>query len=329
STANMTFHDVFRLYENAGFIYPEKKQALKPYLAEIEVTWNRLLSCSNDVFHYECSAKNGSQSSSICMAQYADRTWLVQHAVGVHDPRGVLGNLVGIAQWVDSHPCCDFVRFLYRPTNKWPKFIFGSLMRKLPEECYEYQVYDYHTGTFAPGILLPTVNGAKIDYLSYHDFAEFERLLQGHHSDLDLDSKSLRESEMRLPATADKYAAAGLIRERDVLVATEGSEIVGYSLLDYSSLGINYSFLFNAFTVKMLRDDPALERDLVAASVNHYLARGRSTVVALSGGGNESSFERNGLKRRKQYAELTIAKAGCFSVTVDHFGDYYRRVGGR
>ncbi|MFC1836274.1 hypothetical protein ACFL2Q_16400 [Thermodesulfobacteriota bacterium] len=126
---------------------------------------------------------------------------------------------------------------------------------------------------------------------------------------------------------ANKYAAAGLIRERHVLAATRGSEIVGYSLLDYSSLGINYSFLFNAFTLQMYREDPAIERDLAAASVNHYLARGRSTVVALSAGGNEESFEQNGLELRKKYAELTIARAGCFSVNVDHFSNFYNRVG--
>jgi hypothetical protein len=326
---NLTFEQVESLYARAGFLYPEKKAALSPHWSEVQDTWQKMLASEDGIFRFHFRSKSEVPSSSICIVQYCDRTWMIQHAVGVHDPSGVLGNLLEVSQWAADNPRCDYVRFLYRPTNKWPSLIFGQLTPKLRDGSYENHVYHYYTGTVTETIPLIPRSGFTIEYLEPRAYETFERSLKEHHSDLLIDAKGLRVSDISMAYASRKYALAGLTRQRDILLAKQDGRIVGYSLLDYSSLGINLSFLLNAFTPVMFSDDPLAERNLVAASTNHYVSKGRQFVVALSESDRQLPFNDAGLSTAKQYAEMIIATEGNFSRAIGHFREYYRGMGAR
>ncbi|MBI4961747.1 MAG: hypothetical protein HY913_00585 [Desulfomonile tiedjei] len=328
-TRTITFDQVESLYERARFLYAEKKAALAPYWPEIQETWTKLLASEDGIFRFNYKSKADSLSSSICIAQYCDRTWMIQHAVGVHDPGGVLGNLLDVCQWAVDNPRCDHVRFLYRPTNKWPNLIFGQLMPKLREGSYEHHVYHYYTGNLTQAIPLNSRAGLSIEYLEPAEYKNFEFAAEKHHSSLLIDSKGLRASDISMQYASRKYALVGLTRQREILVARQDGQIIGYSAMDCSSLGINLSFLLNAFTPTMFTEDPVAEQNLVAGSVNHYLAKGRRFVVGLSESDNQISFTNAGLNTTKQYAEMIIATEGNFARAVEHFRDYYQGIGVR
>lgn len=292
-------------------------------LPDVADTWEKLLSSSNGVFRYLWNARGSRQSSSLCAAQYCDGTWMLQHAVGDHDPTGVLRNLVDMAVWATTYPQCRFVRFLYRPTNRWPKLIFGGLMDKLDERSYETHLYSYHTGEFQEQIKPDSVSGTRVEYLRQDEYEAFERRLNDVHSPLMIDSKGLRSHEIDLENTSARYASLGLTRKRDVIVARSGGRIIGYSILDFSSPGINFSFLFNAFLATMFEEDLAAARILAAASINHYLRHGRSYVFALAAPGMEDACESMGMTCRKQYAELTVSCDNTLGPAVSHFREYY------
>ncbi|MFH1116444.1 MAG: hypothetical protein V1792_21225 [Pseudomonadota bacterium] len=325
---DVTFGEVLHLYEAAGFLYDAKKRRLAPYLIEIRDTWNKLLTCPNDVFHYLHTARNSAQSSSLCIAQYWERTWMLQHAVSLHDPRGILRNLMGAALWADQNPCCDYVRFLYRPENRWPRRFFGSLMTKLPHDSYETRLYGYYVGRPACRCEGGPEEGVSVDYLSQDTAPELHACLVGRCTDLYMDSKGLRPDRVLSGSVGEAYSSAGLVRNRSVLVARRGGDIVGYSLLDYASLGINLSFLFNAFLLSMTAQDEAAESKLVEASINHYVERGRSMVVGLTENGTETVFNKAGLQKQKEYCELTIKTEHNLLQSLDCIRDYYASIGG-
>ncbi len=325
----ITFGQVESLYDRAGFLYPEKRAALSLQWSEIEDTWTKMLTSSNGIFRFKFRTKSEKLSSSICIVQYCDRTWMIQHAVGVHDSGGVLGNLLDVSQWAADYSQCDYVRFLYRPTNKWPSRIFGQLTPKLREGSFENHVYHYYTGTVTQTIPLISRAGFTIEYLEPTAYEIFELAAKQHHSALLIDAKGLRVSDISMAYASHKYALAGLTRQRDFLLAKQDGQIVGYSLLDYSSLGINLSLLLNAFTPVMFTDDPLAERNLVAASVNHYLDKGRHFVVALSESDRQLAFKDAGLSSTKQYAEMIISTESNFSRAVGHFREYYQGIGAR
>jgi hypothetical protein len=329
ATQPLTFDQVESLYERAGFLYPEKKAALEPFWAEIRHTWRKLLNSPNGIFRFNYRTRGDRPSSSICTAQYCDRTWMIQHAVGVHDSGGVLGNLLDVCGWALENPRCDYVRFLYRPTNRWPSLIFGQLTPKLREGSFENHLYHYYTGTITEAVPLCPRPGLTIEYLEPAAYESFEFAAAKHHSSVLIDAKGLRAGSIPIGYASLKYEMAGLTRQREILVASQDGRVIGYSLMEYSSLGINLSFLLNAFTTTMFTKKPEAEQNLVAASMNHYRSKGRRFVVALTESEDQGPFRNAGLNTTKQYAEMIIATEGNFARAVEHFKNYYRGIGGR
>jgi hypothetical protein len=328
-TKFITFERVEALYQRARFMYPEKKAALSPYWREIKDTWSKMLDSSNGIFHFTYRMKSGELSSSICIVQYCDGTWMIQHAVGVHDTGGVFGNLLDVCDWAANHCQCKYIRFLYRPSNPWPSRIFGQLMPKLRPCSYENRCNHYYAGTVSRPFTLIQRTGLIVDSLQPSDAPSFERTLAMHHSAVLMDAKGLRSPDISLAYTSRQYALAGLTRERMVLIAKQDNEIIGYSLLEFSSLGINLSFLLNAFTPVMFTTDSVAMYNLVAASINYYFARGRRFVVGLSPSDDRAPFAATGLESTKQYAEMVISTDSNFSRAVSHFRDYYGKRAGK
>lgn len=320
----ITFDQVMSLYNNSGFLYGEKSALLKPYWDEIRYTWEKLLKANGgDLFQFHYKEKDGSPSSSICRVYCHDRTWLIQHATSLKDSSGLLENMVKATDWGVKSPICDYVRILYRPNNPWPQRVFGTLTSQLREDSWECHTYDYYYGYFDHADPLVERTGLSIEYLRQSEFSDFESLLSSHHSNLFIAAKCLRAKEIGMIETSRKYAEKGLYRERSILVARQNGQIVGYSLLDFSSIGINLSLLLNAFSTKMFVTDPVAEQNLITSSVGHYLNQGRNFVVALCEDADQSIFSSLGLNTTKQYTELTFAFEENVSALIQHLMDYY------
>jgi hypothetical protein len=319
----MTFEQVVALYEDAGFMYSQKKALLEPYWEEISATWEKLLNAENGIFRFFHKKKNGILSSSVCSTRYCNRTWLIQHAASSKDPSGLLENMLEATHWASDNPFCEYARILYRPTNRWPRRILGTLTSCLKKDSWENHVYDYYTGSFESDMAFRDRRGLAIEYLESPNYQKLEAQLSEHHSPLMIGSKGLRAGEISILETTNDYSEEGLIRERTILVARQYDQIVGYSLLELSSIGINLSLLLNSFTPTMLIPDPIAEENLIVASINHYLSRGRRFAVALCENGSQSIFGNLGMKTTKQYAELTIACEGNLAATIDHLRECY------
>jgi hypothetical protein len=174
-------------------------------------------------------------------------------------------------------------------------------MSLLEPETFDHHVYGYYTGEFR------------------------ERVEIDSDPEIVVESKGLTRDGLRLDSARTKFAEAGLSRDRDILVARGRGRVLGYSILDYTSLGASLSFFFNAFYLSMFEDHDAAERMLAAASINHYLDKGRPFAVGLSSVGNDAVLESVGLRRHKEYAEMTMSKPAA-ATTMDHFKAYYSRV---
>ena len=106
---------------------------------------------------------------------------------------------------------------------------------------------------------------------------------------------------------------ADYVREGRLLVAERDGRVVGFALLEVSSLGLNFSELTNAFTVHLLEEDEDAHRALVVAAQRRYAEIGRSHCVALAEGEHLLAFEEAGFARVKDYA--------CWTFHRDHMSD--------
>lgn len=307
SSSNMNFERIFDFYKKINFIYPSKEEAMSPYFSEISDVWEKLLKTDSDVFVFFHKLKDGKLTSSVCAAQYTDNSWLIQHATGDHDSRGVHENLVSLVNWMIENPSCNHIRFLYRPDNVWPKRIFGSFMKNLSPELFEYSEKGYFIGAFdrkMPG----SIDYVVVSPFGQEDAESFKKEIEKKHSTILLESKGLKNPLGGIFETSGKYESAGLWRKRDILLAKKKEKLLGYSLLDYSPLGINFSFFFNAFTVQMFEEDNLARRCLAQESINYYVEKGRPFTVCLSESQGEKTLLDLGMHKKKEYAEFLLSQ---------------------
>lgn len=319
----LSFEEVVELYTKSRFIYEQKRELLAPYWDEISSTWGKLLTADQKLFQMHYQLRDGLPSSSICRVLFCDQTWMVQHAVSLKDPSGLLTNMLNAVDWAASSKNCDHVRILYRPNNPWPRNVFGTIAPTLLENSSEYHVYDYYNGKFGKPVPLIMDQSLTVEYLQTGDFLSFSKNLSHIHSGLFVRSRGIHGPEFGMKNTARKYAHSGLERDRSILIARRGSTLLGYSLLEYSSLGINFSLLLNAFSIKMFVNDEVAEQNLIASSMNHYIQRGRNFVVALCEDSNRHLFATFGLHSAKQYEELIFSTGPNLALVIHHLKECY------
>ena len=130
---------------------------------------------------------------------------------------------------------------------------------------------------------------------------------------VELMANDFEKSKFNLPKLSKHYTSAGLDRNRECIVAQRDGRITGFALLEVSSLGLNFSELTNAFTVRMIEEDPESRLALIVAAKQRYGELGRLQCVALEEDEDLSSFVAAGFTRGKDYA--------CGTYHRDHFAD--------
>ncbi len=321
---SLSFEDVFNFYKKINFIYPSKEQAMSPFFPEIQDTWRKLLRTENDVFVFFHNLKEGKLISSISAAQYSDYSWLIQHATGDSDPKGVHDNIVSLIKWTIENPYCDYILFLYRPDNPWPNRIFGSLMDKISSDVFEYREKGYYIGSFVKKI--KRNDAIIVTPLEKEDLKDYISLIEKTHRPVFIGSKGLKNPFDSILETSKKYNSAGIRRDRHLLLARSNDRILGYSLIDHSQIGINFSFFFNSFSVQMFEENNSARKALIHESINYYVARGRNFAVCLAGPEDEKILSSTGMQKKKIYAELIFSKImNWYDPILQHFNAFYNR----
>lgn len=119
-----------------------------------------------------------------------------------------------------------------------------------------------------------------------------------------LRADDLSKERLELREVEEAYAAIGLMRRREVLIAEQSGRPVAFALIEVSSIGLNFSELTNTFRVFALDDDDDDEgrRALIEHARSRYAALGRNVALALAEPRDRELFESCGFRTTKQYA---------------------------
>ena len=96
----ITFPQLWQFYLTSGFVYPDKKKQLAPYLTEISKNWGKLLDSSEDIFKLFVHERNGQIRSAIAVTRYYNKSWMVHHMASLSDPRGMQKVLLQSIRWM-------------------------------------------------------------------------------------------------------------------------------------------------------------------------------------------------------------------------------------
>jgi hypothetical protein len=306
SITGSSFPKVWDLFSRSGFLYPEKKESLDQF--SVERTLSTLQAATNDVFKGSLFVRDGQPYAHISTIRAYSKTWIIHHLAATASGRQKvsLARLLNLAiiQYLEQQPDIEWIRVYYRPENPWPARTLGTFARKVSDSSLSsHTILHYLRGdaVAAPA----TAAGLKVVAAEPRHLHEVEAYFVGRRDQIALQAEDLSGPVVGLEEVSRQYAAIGLERRREILVAERNGQTTGFALLEISSPGLNLSELTSCFRVYMTRSDPQGRRALIAAARERYAQLGRASAVALAEPHELPSYQDMGMESTKRYASWT------------------------
>jgi hypothetical protein len=269
----LTVDQIFALYERTGFLYPEKAARLTPYLGHVRENWRRMLRAGQSLL-YVLTAGDGKRGlASLAVWRTAAHGWMSQHLVSASNPfasRAVM--LAAAAGKILSG--IDDAQNWFRPENRFPARVFGSMVQTIGESLCSVQRHSYFA--LPRRSSLPSEGKSRaVPYDPSHKQALIA-IATAARSTVYVTGEDLA-GDVGLQTVDELYRSVGLRRTRHVWLAYDmhRDEPIGAALVYRGPLGVNFSYLENRCDLLLHptlpeSDVPDTVASLLNASVSAY-----------------------------------------------------------
>jgi hypothetical protein len=238
--------ELFRRYEQAGFIYPAKMQRLKPLLPQILSNWTRAMQGEKPMLcclTYE--DKNSGDWATVTAWGSTKACWNVQHLASIGGPVGSRAVMLAVRETFLNEGRVKANQVWFRPANKYSNRVFGSVVESFTPEHASANSYQYI------GLPFPMCrNGNEAIRVREAELADMPAVcdLAGRvRGKVYMTAEELEREDFRLSEVDDMYRKVGLRRYRRIWVAERrGASVPAAAAVVYRGpLGLNFSFLEN------------------------------------------------------------------------------------
>jgi hypothetical protein len=259
-------NDLFALYDRTGFLYPAKAARLMPHLEMVRENWRRLLHAGESLLYVLTAGDQRAGRASIAVWRTTRDSWVWQHLVSENNPLGsrtvMLGGLVRCMR----HGIGDCQQNWFRPENRFPSRVFGSMVRSVGTSYSSVQRHMYFAVPRRAG--LPRAHTAQIVPYDRSQQAALCSLATRARGGVYVKAEEL-DRDVELQSVDCLYRRVGLRRTRHVWLAYSGDsgEATGAAIAYRGPLGLNFSFIENRCDLLL---DPQLS-SAVAGAVSSAL----------------------------------------------------------
>jgi hypothetical protein len=225
-----------------------------------------------------------------------------------------------------ERPEVEWLKIFYRPQNRFADRVFGGFARRVEHpdtSCSRVFEYCVSANDVDAGQSHELSSEGEPFCVRRADAADREAFEREFLCELPWALRAaddLQPEALELPSLSQAYAAVGLERRRELLVASSGGKVVGGALLELSSPGLNLSQLTSSFRV--FARAPAVTRALIVSARVRYRELGRVRSVGLADAEQRATFEALGFVFKRRYACWTWHRS-----LFDPFCDHIREAG--
>ena len=324
---DVSFDEIWQLFLDSGFLYPEKVARLQPVIDELRHTVRTLLDVNGSLMATIVLRNEPAIDAHMSVLRFYDRTWIVQHlAARPMTARRLDASArltLGFTYYGRLRPDIEWVKMFFRPNNPWPARVFGGYASKLRESpTSDVRTFHYlPAATHAVGPTAPA--DIEVRAAVPGDVGAVAHWFTARGRTTEVAANDLEPARFHVSDLGAEFGILGLTRRRECLVAERHGRLAGFALLEVAALGMNFSELTNAFTVHLLDDDTEARRALILAAKARYRELGRAQCVALEEGDELAPFEAAGFARVKDYTCWTFHREhleGMEHYFMDLFG---------
>jgi hypothetical protein len=258
--------EIFALYERAGFLYPEKAARLFPHLAKVRENWRRMLSAGESLLYVLTSGDKKRGRASLAVWRTTQNGWMSQHLVSENNPHASRAVMLAAAAATIRKGRDLSAQNWFRPENRFPARVFGSMVQTIGESLSSVQRHAYFA--LPKTLSLPTQNRIRVvPYDASHQEA-FLEIAAAARGSIYVAAEEL-EHDVEFNAVDELYRRVGLRRTRHVWLAYRAhkEEVVGAAIAYRGPLGVNFSYLENRCDLLLHPTLPEAEVSEAAAAL--------------------------------------------------------------
>jgi hypothetical protein len=248
--------ELFEIYRDQNFIYPQKQERLKPVMNIVRDNWAKAMKLNFPLFWVSTVAQNNRNIVATGTSwQYLNKGMIAQHLTSSH-PVGSRIIFLGMLKKVIENQHTGFLdsyQIYFRPQNKYPARLFGSLSQRAGKGLSGIIPYNYFEVPFLTRYPTGDMEIIEIDNCNYPDFINFMRT---HCGELFIRAQELNTTDITLEELNRRFELNGLKRRRRIFAATatHSNHIYGVIIINQSSLGLNFSFFENSCELILRKD---------------------------------------------------------------------------
>lgn len=259
----LSVEEIFALYERTGFLYPEKAARLLPHLGKVRENWRRMLRGGRSLLYVLTAGDKKRGLASLVVWRTTHHGWMSQHLVSENNPYAARAVMLAAAAASIRKGGDLSAQNWFRPENRFPARIFGSMVQSIGESLSSVQRHAY----FALPATLSLPFDDRIRVVPYNPSHKqaLAALAFAARGRIYLIAEEL-ERDAEFAETDDLYRNVGLRRSRQIWLAYQEKkdEPVGAAIAYRGPLGLNFSYLENRCDLLLHPTLP--ESDISAAS---------------------------------------------------------------
>jgi hypothetical protein len=263
----LSVEQVFELYERTGFLYPEKAARLRPHLDVVLNNWRKMLRAGDSLLYILTAGDNQKGMASIAVWRTAPYGWMSQHLVSDNNPYASRAVMLAAAAGKIQRGT-DSAQNWFRPENRFPARVFGSMVNTIGETLCSVQRHSFFA--LPRSLNLSWKGRARAVRYDESQHAALSHLAHATRGNVYVEGEELL-GDVELKSVDEMYRAVGLRRTRSIWLAYQGTrnEPVGAAIAYRGPLGINFSYLENRCDLLLHPTLPASEvPDTIACLLN-------------------------------------------------------------
>jgi len=328
----ISIEDLFARYEACGFLYPVKRERLRPYLPLIIENWRRSMSARAGRFLHDVVVYDDPATGAwACVSYWATTSQAVhsQHLVSIGLPEA--SRAVLLSTQSESHLLKHTAaQNWFRAENRYPARVFGSCTLSLGPEI---AVVHRHACLLMRRDRLPTASTAiHVHRCTEMDMPLIDRFARRVCGTVQAEADEWSAGDVELTQLDDRYREVGLRRYRRIFIAVAPGfeEPSGLAVGYRGPLGLNFSFLENRLELWL---DPQLDNEthsqtiaaLIRAAASTYLDFELPEILVATDQFSGNTLHALGAKPMQNYSRSVWLRAG-YPAWYEHVNGFYARV---
>src|SRR3989475_3673866 len=241
----LSVSEIFALYEHTGFLYPDKAARLFPHLGQVRENWRRMLTAGESLLYVLTAGDKTRGRASLAVWRTTQNGWMSQHLVSENNPYASRAVMLAAAAASIRGGRDLSAQNWFRPENRFPARVFGSMVQTIGESLSSVQRHAYFA--LPRRLSLPTEKRIRVvPYSTSHQDALLE-IAAAARGSIYITAEEL-EQDVEFTAVDELYRGVGLRRTRHVWLAYRANkkEPIGAGIAFPVPFGVNFSYLENS-----------------------------------------------------------------------------------